>query len=96
MRFAVNEPVPRPVALRGAGGAHRPPDAAVAGRAPRPCDGLPEVSLGAFTERLLVEHVAASPPRRGIGRWLRAVRTADRERPLPLGSGVRALTASGR
>jgi hypothetical protein len=96
VRFAVNEPAPRPVALRGAGGVHRPPDAAVAGRVPQSYAGPPEVHLGSFTERLLVEHVSARPPRRGLGRWLRAVRTSARERRLPPGPGVRALTASGR
>lgn len=96
MRFAVNEPAPRPVALRGADGVRRPPDAAVAGRVPRPCDGPPEVHLGSFTERLLVVHASTPPSRRGLGRWLRALRTADRERRLPPGAGVRALTASGR
>jgi hypothetical protein len=100
VRFAVNEPAPRPVARRGAGGVHRPPDGVVAGRVPLACDGPPEVHLGAFTERLLVEHVSARPSRRGrgrgLGRWLRAVRATARERRLPPGPGVRALTASGR
>jgi hypothetical protein len=99
VRFAVNEPAPRPVAMRGAGGVHphRPPDAAGAGRVPLAYDGPPEVHLGAFTERLLVEHVSERRPRRGLGRWLRrAVRTPAGERRLPPGPGVRALTASGR
>lgn len=96
MRLAVNGPAPRPVALRAVGGAHRPPDAAVAGRVSPSADVPPEVRLGSFTERLLVEHVSAPPPRRGLGRWLRAVRTAGGERRLPPGPGARALTAGGR
>jgi hypothetical protein len=96
VRFAVNEPAPRPVARRGAGGVRRQPDVAVAGRVPPSYAGPPEVHLGSFTERLLVERVSARPPRRRLGRWLRAVRTPGGERRLPPGPGVRALTASGR
>lgn len=97
MRFAVNEPALRPVARRGAGGACRPPERAVVGRASLWPGAGPGDELGAFTERLLVEHVSRRPARHGLGRWFRLARTttAAERRALP-GSRSRALTASGQ